>query len=73
MRAGRASGRTNVPDELTPQDRVARSHGKVGEVTVPGGQTEAVVDLDEVTIGAVPRRRCDATRGGCINRLASGG
>src|SRR6185369_6962802 len=65
MRAGRASGRADLRDQLAPYDEVAFADQQSRTMRVPADQSVAMIDFDHFTIGRMHVREHDlAARGG---------
>ena len=62
VRAGRSAGRADVADHVAAVDAVARVDGEPRQVAVPRDDAVAVVDHNEVAVGAARRRRSQRCR-----------
>src|SRR5262245_32831253 len=71
MVAGRATRRADIADDLTALVALPGTDGVPGQVTEPGRDPEAVLELDAIAVVAVVGRQTDDAVGGRMHRRAT--
>src|SRR5580658_4933679 len=70
MRAGRAAGRADQPDDLADANLVADMDVDLRQMAVAGRQPVAMIDLHHIAVAAVPSGDGDAPDGRGMDRFA---
>ncbi len=63
VRPGRATGRSNLPQELPSLNQLTNRSGKRGKVTITRRETAAMIDNHELTITVLPAGECHGAVG----------